>query len=240
MAQIMKRKYKIYYMFYFRKLLKIILKLLSIILILIIVYGFSAFVLPKITINKNTKHQKDIDIFLLSNGVHTDIVLPVKTKHINWRDYVSSQHTLANDTTKSYIAFGWGDKGFYLETPEWKDLKPKVAFNAAFGLGSTAMHTTFYNQLKENKHCKKISINHEQYNMLKDYILDTFKKDENNQFLNIPTTAVYGLNDAFYEAKGRYSLFFTCNTWTNNALKICKQKACLWTPHDKGILSKYP
>ena len=32
-------------------------------------------------------------------------------------------------------------------------------------------------------------------------------------------------NDAFYEAKGRYSLFFTCNTWTNNALKICKQKA---------------
>ena len=49
----------------------------------------------------------------------------------------------------------------------------------------------------------------------------------------------YGKNDAFYEATGRYSLFHTCNTWTNNALKIAGQKACVWTPFDTGIFYHY-
>lgn len=49
----------------------------------------------------------------------------------------------------------------------------------------------------------------------------------------------YGDHDAFYEAKGRYSLFHTCNTWANNALKACGQKACWWTPFSTGIRYQY-
>ena len=49
----------------------------------------------------------------------------------------------------------------------------------------------------------------------------------------------YGNNDQFYEAVGSYSCFKTCNTWTNQALKESKLKACLWTPFDFGIISKY-
>jgi hypothetical protein len=50
---------------------------------------------------------------------------------------------------------------------------------------------------------------------------------------------VYGDNDAFYEAIGSYNLFKTCNTWTNNALKSCGQKACFWTPFESGIFYQY-
>jgi hypothetical protein len=50
----------------------------------------------------------------------------------------------------------------------------------------------------------------------------------------------YGTDDAFYEAKGAYDLFNTCNTWANGALKACDQKACWWTPTDKGIFHQYP
>jgi len=34
-------------------------------------------------------------------------------------------------------------------------------------------------------------------------------------------------------------LFHTCNTWANNALKACGQKASLWTPFDTGIFYHY-
>jgi hypothetical protein len=71
-----------------------------------------------------------------------------------------------------------------------------------------------------------------------DYISNSFQSDS-GEFLKIETDAVYGKNDAFYEAKGSYSLFHTCNTWTNNALKSANQKAALWTATDKGILSHY-
>ncbi|HXU27639.1 MAG TPA: DUF2459 domain-containing protein, partial [Bacteroidia bacterium] len=48
-----------------------------------------------------------------------------------------------------------------------------------------------------------------------------------------------GDNDSFYEAVGVYGLFYTCNTWANNGLKYCGQKACLWTPFEKGIFYQY-
>jgi hypothetical protein len=43
----------------------------------------------------------------------------------------------------------------------------------------------------------------------------------------------------FYNAKGRYSLFYTCNTWANQALKSANQKAALWTIFDFGIFQHY-
>ena len=57
-----------------------------------------------------------------------------------------AENTKSKDSTAEYLAFGWGDKGFYLDTPEWSDLKASTAFKAAFALGNSAMHTTFINQ----------------------------------------------------------------------------------------------
>jgi len=55
----------------------------------------------------------------------------------------------------------------------------------------------------------------------------------------IEKDANYGKNDVFYEARGRYHMFFTCNTWANNALKKSGLPAALWAPFDKGIFYQY-
>ena len=67
---------------------------------------------------------------------------------------------------------------------------------------------------------------------------DSFQIQKEKALL-IPTKSVYGTNDAFYEAKGHYSLFYTCNSWANQALKAAHQKAALWTISDTGILQHY-
>ena len=51
---------------------------------------------------------------------------------------------------------------------------------------------------------------------------------------------VYGENDAFYEAVGSYNLFYTCNTWTNNALKAMHTDAALWTITEQGLFHHHP
>lgn len=132
-----------------------------------------------------------------------------------------------------------GDKGFYLDTPTWADLRFSVAFKATFALSTSAMHVTFYRYLKENDNCKSIRINREQYEKLTSYILKSFRKNDLGNVIHIETNANYGDNDAFYEANGRYNLFFTCNTWANNALKACQQKASVWTAFDTGIFYHY-
>ena len=78
-----------------------------------------------------------------------------------------------------------------------------------------------------------------QYSNLIKFVDDSMEKDRNGNYINIKTNAVYGKDDAFYEAKGSYSFLHTCNTWTNNALKVSGQKAALWTPSDFGIFRHY-
>lgn len=201
-------------------------------------YSVAAWGLSRIPTKEETCTPKTIECYILSNGVHTDLVLPLENELKNWNNTVSPQDTKGKQTTYEYVGFGWGSKGFYLETPTWDDLTFSTAFKATFGLGTTAIHTTFYNRLQESNHCIKIKLCPAQYKKLVLFIENSFQKD-GAETIHIKTEANYGLNDAFYEAKGTYNLFTTCNTWANNGLKACHQKTAFWTPFDKGILYHY-
>ncbi len=222
-----------------RKILKILLRVFLSVVGLILIYLLTAFCLSRIAVAKETGTASDVTIYIQTNGVHVDIVVPVKNAHMDWTQQVKYSNTNANDTSMQWLAFGWGDRGFYLETPTWADLKASVALNAAFGLGRSAVHSTFHRTISESESSKRIDISHEQYQRLIKYLSDSFRKDQNGNFIPILTTANYSRFDAFYEATGRYNLFFTCNTWANSGLKASGQKSCLWTPFDTGIFYHY-
>jgi uncharacterized protein (TIGR02117 family) len=185
-----------------------------------------------------TQQPRDVAIYIITNGDHTDIVVPVKTAIADWSQEIKYEHISSHDTTAQYLALGWGDKGFFLSTPTWADLKFSTAFKAVFGLSTSAIHATFYKQLRENDQCKKIIISTSQYQRLVVFMKNSFITDSTGHFIHIHANG-YSDNDAFYESGRIYSLFYTCNTWANNALKSAGQKACLWTPFDKGIFYQY-
>ena len=106
-------------------------------------------------------------------------------------------------------------------------------------MSESAMHCTFYEKMTEGEDCKKLTLTREQYRDLIFFIREKFDRDENGKPILINTDAVYGKNDAFYDAKGSYSFLDTCNTWANNGLKAAGQKAALWTPSDRGIFQHY-
>ena len=222
-----------------KKLLKITLYTLLGLFGFVAVYLIAAFTIPSISVSAESSSDQNITIYILTNGVHTDIVVPIKTADKDWSKEISFKNVVKPDTNARWVAFGWGDKGFYLNTPTWAELKFSVAFKAAFALSSSAIHATFYNSLQESSSCKKILISRQQYVRLMSYIDNSLEKDADGVVINIKTNANYDDHDAFYEAKRRYNLFYTCNTWANNALKACGQKACLWTPRDKPIFDKY-
>lgn len=222
-----------------KTLLKFLLKITIGFLAFIIIYVASAYLLSKITVNKEANTKPEVEIYILTNGVHTDIVMPTKNEQIDWSQQIQYKNTQAADSTYNYIAMGWGDKGFYLETPEWSDLKASVAFKAATGLSTTAIHATYYKKMKLGEDCKSMLISKEQYSRLIAYITDSFQKDASGNFIYIKTDANYGKTDAFYEATGSYSIFKTCNSWANTGLKASGQKCCFWTATDTGIFSKY-
>ncbi|HAQ20166.1 MAG TPA: TIGR02117 family protein [Prolixibacteraceae bacterium] len=205
----------------------------------IALYLIFSIIISIIPFNGNKEKEKVVVIFVRTNGVHTDLVLPIRYDSVDWSKKVKFSNTIGNDSVMNFVAFGWGDKGFYLNTPNWSDLKFSTAFTAAFGFGEPAMHVTYYKDVFETKNSIRIEINKRQYFELVKYIQKSFNKTEKGEFINIKTIMVYDRNDAFYEGTGSFSLFNTCNTWTNKGLKICEQRACLWTPFDKGIFYHY-
>jgi len=223
-----------------KTVLMYLLKVIGIILGIVIIYVILGLLIPYIPVSeKDDGQKKEIPIYIYTNGVHTDIVMPVRNDLQDWSQKIPFANTKSKKTEYQYIGVGWGDKGFYLDTPTWADLKFSTAVKAAFWLSDSAMHCTYYNTMKEGDDCKMIMISRSQYKNLVKYVEDKFDRDQNGNFILIPTNAVYSDNDAFYDAKGTYSFLYTCNTWSNNALKAAGQKAALWTPSDFGIFQHY-
>lgn len=215
-------------------------KTILVIVSVIAFYVLCALIIPLIPISKkNVQEKPKVAIYIFTNGVHTDIVVPIKTPQMDWSKKILFGNTRSKSTNYQYVGIGWGDKGFYLNTPTWSQLKLSTALEAAFWLGDSAMHCTFYRMMKEGKDSKKIMLTENQYRNLITFIDQKFDKNSAGNYILIPTNAIYGNDDTFYEATGSYSFLYTCNTWTNQALKAAEQKAALWTVTDFGIFQHY-
>lgn len=220
--------------------IKIVVGFLILFICLVLIYLLMSLLFSLIGVKEKPETGRKVGIYIQTNGVHTDFVMPIKYDTIDWSRKIRFENTPGKDSSMQFVSFGWGDREFYLNTPTWADLKFSTAFKASFGLTKSAIHITFYKAVEESKSCIRLEISENQYIRLKNYLESYFIEDSGGNYINIKfNPSYYGSNDSFYEAKGSYSLFFTCNTWANRGLKVCGQKACLWTPFDKGIFYQY-
>lgn len=222
-----------------RKIFTFLLKGVAFILFLLLFYLIIAVVGSLIPVNtdRSTADQY-YEIFIESNGVHTDIGFPLQSPLRDWTRFIDPDHTISGDQNYKYIAFGWGDLEFYKNTPEWSDLTPKIAFKSLFLETPSAMHVKYSNRAEQNDRTIFITLNADQYTRLSDYVIKSFDLDPQGKPKKVPDLH-YSSNDAFYKAVGSLNLFYTCNTWTNDALKSSGMKACLWTPFVEGIFYRY-
>lgn len=171
------------------------------------------------------------EVFISTNGVHLDIILPLE----NINNELLKKLEILPQT--KYLAFGWGDKQFYINTPEWKDLTFKTAYKALFLKSETAMHVTCYQNSYPS--WRKLKLCNSQLDSLNSYIEKSFLKTDNGRLQKIAVPG-YNETDAFYAAKGSFSLLKTCNIWVNKALKVTGVETSVWSPFDLGVIFHLP
>lgn len=206
----------------------------------ILLYAICAFLLSRIGVAGKIDKNGPIEIYIMQSGVHTDFVLPARNHIKDWNLDFPIENTAFKDSTSTLLSVGWGDKEFYMNTPEWSDLTFKNAISIPFGIGPSAIHAIYYQKLPVDRLKVKLRLSERQYKKLVHYIENTLIYEDQKTKLLEPTMAgvVHG-NDAFYAAKGSYNMFKTCNTWINNGLKECEQKASYWTPFPGGLFYQY-
>ena len=173
----------------------------------------------------------EVTVFIRTNGVHTDICMPTISDQNNWMNSFDL-NDYEDKNQKEYIAIGWGDKGFFLDTPTWADLKASTAIKAIFLPSPTAMHVEFMDKPIENESIQKVEISKRAYRKLVAFVKSTFLL-KNKRPILIPNHG-YWPTDNFYEAHGNYHMYNTCNVWTNDAMKSASIPTSIFSVFPEG------
>lgn len=174
----------------------------------------------------------DIEAYVLSNGVHTDLLLPIRTEVIDWSDVFRPGDVPAMPTDAAFIAIGWGDRAFYLHTPTWADLTASRALGALSGRNPSLLHVTWLGRAQAQQGAHALPLSAAQYRRLVAHVRQSLPAAHAMQIVG----AHYGPQDAFYEARGSYNAFETCNTWTGRGLREAGVAASRWTPFDWNVV----
>lgn len=172
-----------------------------------------------------------VRIYLVSNAVHADLILPVRNESIDWSSQFSKTRFVGDVSGQTHVALGWGDKGFYLETQTWNDFKLSTAANALLLPSSSCLHVDYIHPQNYSDKVA-ITISQEQYTKLVAFIQETFARDSEGEIIQIQGYA-YSTTDAFFEARGSYHLFNTCNSWIGRALKKAGVRTPWYSPMPK-------
>jgi uncharacterized protein (TIGR02117 family) len=178
-----------------------------------------------------------ISIYLRTNGVHADLVLPAAGLH-DWhaefppRNVIGTAR-LANPRVQRWIAFGWGDREFYVHTRTWRDLRPGTAAAALLGLGTGAMHVEYLAEPLRYR-ALRIDVSASQYRALVATVQAGFRRDPGGAPKRIDTPGYFD-TDGFYEGTGRYTLWLTSNEWVRRALAGAGIRTSIWAPFDAAL-----
>ena len=193
-------------------------------------YALAAVVGSAVPVNSGWKQAATgVRIYVIDNGVHTDLVLPVVAEGVDWRDLVKPGD-LADpaQAAQSHLAFGWGNRDFYLNTPSWAQVNVGRLVGALAGTGRTVLHVSHIAAPGAGPQMRSVLLTPDEYRRLAAYVRGTFGEG--------PSVHGSGATDAFYDARGGYSALSTCNQWTGGALRVAGVKMGAWTPFTFGVM----
>ncbi len=176
-----------------------------------------------------------ITIFIADNGVHADLVLPVRAAGLDWAPLVPRSDFAAPPAGAQFLAFGAGERRVYLDTPTWADITPRTAWAGIAG-GERVMHVEYV--VDPTWTAREIRVTPEQYRRLWAAVRASFALDARGRPHKIDHPG-YGPADAFYDGVGRANAINTCNQWVATRLRLAGVEVPLWSPFVQGLSWHY-
>jgi uncharacterized protein (TIGR02117 family) len=197
-------------------------------------YGVAAAVGSAVAVNRDwSESPHGTQVYVVSNGYHTGLVVPTAADGIDLSLVFRPTDLPNSEDAGNFLIVGWGDRDFYLNTPNWRDVKPRLLVTALLGSGKTLLHVDHLRSLAEVAGARPITLTPHEYAGLTQHIIASVRLDDAGHPLAMPG---YGSLDVFYEARGTYNLFRTCNVWTAQTLAAAGVKVGWWTPFSGGVM----
>jgi uncharacterized protein (TIGR02117 family) len=211
-------------------------RLLTALLSVPALYLLVALVGSLVPVNRGWSEPTDgTTVYIADNGIHADIIMPVKAQGLDWAPLVPKSDFAAADQSARWIAFGSGEKRVYLDTPTWWDIRPGTIWSALAG-GQRILHVEYVRDPYYAE--REIRLRPEEYRRLWAAIRADFDLDARGRPQRIDHPG-YGRADAFYRATGKASAVRTCNAVVAHWLRLAGVKVSLWSPFIPGLTWRY-
>lgn len=175
-----------------------------------------------------------VEIMVGTNGVHTELVLPLVTPVKDWRRDFPVTDLPASAAPYTHVAVSWGEREVFLNTPSWAELRPATAIKALIG-SDALLHVAHYVRPAPSADNRPLRLSSDQYTGLVRRIEQAIPPAERRR--KYPGYAEW---DVFYDARGRYDWRRTCNQWTSDTLAAAGVKTGWWTPMAGGVMKWVP
>ena len=163
-----------------------------------------------------------------------DIAIPVTSEVRQKFTFLQHDNFPLFHPKLSYLVIGWGARGFYTSTKNLSDIGLGPVVSAVTG-DSSVLHFIPSGDLSKQDGLKKLTIRQSGLNQLIESILGSIRMSDSQIPMVLPGEN-HGLNDLFYEAKGKFSIFSPCNVWTARMLRSAGVKTGVWTPTTYSIM----
>jgi uncharacterized protein (TIGR02117 family) len=150
-------------------------------------------------------------VYLISHGWHTGVAIrKVDIPDPLWperRDFPDAE----------FLEVGWGDRDFY-QSPAFS---LALAIQAALASNASVLHIVGFEgpvtRRFPGSEIIELGLSAQGLEALARYLHDTFARDGSDAVASLGPGAY--ADSQYYPARGSFSLFNTCNTWTANALR---------------------
>lgn len=178
----------------------------------------------------NPSTERTIGILIGTNGIHTEIAMPILTPEQDWRGIFPASDIIASSRDYTHVAISWGEREFFLETPTWYDVNPITVVRAMTG-GEGVLHVAHYVRPAPSDDYRVMHLRPVEYRALAASIKGQVAPSETREVL-----PGYEAHDVFYTASGTYHLGNTCNQWTSDQLASAGVEIGVWSPFPGGVM----
>lgn len=218
----------------------LLLRSLQLVFVLALALG-GASLIGLVPVNRDFQEAPEgIEIVVYVDSAHSELIVPIRTDVRDWSPWFSASDFRDIRGDETHVAFGWGDREFFLHTRHWEDLRGDLTARAMLWPTDTVMHVSLMHKPKLSGFYRSVTIEPAAYEQMVDFIESYFVVDGAAELGGVQPQVLpgehYGFRDAFYRGEGTYSALYTCNAWVGDALQAAGIRTGCWTPWPYGIL----
>ncbi|MBE7185165.1 MAG: TIGR02117 family protein [Methylobacterium mesophilicum] len=192
-------------------------------------------VVPRPLWSGETREPPSRRLLVLANPIHSDIAFAPDPDILSAFGFLAEDGLPLTHPNVGWIAFGWGGRSFYTQTPQWSDLKPGPLLRG-LSYDASVMHVTLIGPVEPDEPgVLALNLSEAEFQRVVAAVRRSFRDDASGR-PDLIEGVRYGPADLFYEAHGGFTALMGCNTWSSAVLREGGFRTGRWNPLPQSLM----